>query len=177
MEEVVVRPVETRIYTLGNFCESNSTYGNAFYSELLGTEMGVVINLPRGKKNGLLNNFRFHVGEFTFESFPVRLNIYTLKNNLPHENVLKEPIFITITSEGEYVIDLEKYNLMLDGDFFIALEYYKVADKKDGKLIFCAVHNRKRNKNKSYYRLTSHGDWREEQFDNVGFSVQLQCEK
>jgi hypothetical protein len=177
LEEVIIQPVDTKIYTLGNFCESNSTYGNAFYSDILGTEMGVIMNLPRNKNNAFLKNFRFYVGEFTFDKFPVRLNIYNLKNDLPYENILEKPIFLEITSEGEYIIDLKKYNIITNGDFFISLEYYKIADQTEGKLTFCAVHNRRMNEGNGYYRLTSQGDWKRELFDNVGFSVQVECEK
>jgi hypothetical protein len=177
LEEVIIQPVDTKTYTLGNFCEPNSPYGNAFYSDKLGTEMGVIINLPRKKNIAFLKNFRFYIGEFTFDRFPVRLNIYNLKNNQPYENILAEPIFLDISSAGEYIIDLEKYNIIVNGDFFISLEYYKIADQNEGELTFCAVHNRKMNKGNGYYRLTSQGDWKREMFDNVGFSVQVECEK
>ena len=177
LDEVTIQPIDTKTYTLGNFCESNSPYGNAFYSDILGTEMGVIINLPPKKNKAFLKNFRFYIGEFTFDKFPVRLNIYTSKNDQPYENILTEAIFLEITSAGEYIIDLEKYNIIMNGDFFISLEYYKIADKTEGKLTFCAVHNRKMNKGTGYYRLTSQGDWKREMFDNVGFSVQVECEK
>jgi len=177
LEEVIIQPADTKTYTFGNFCESNSPYGNAFYSNLLGTEMGVIINLPPRMNRVFLINFRFYIGEFTFDKFPVRLNIYNLKNDRPNENILTEPIFIDITSAGEYIIDLEKYNIIMNGNFFISLEYYKIADKSEGKLIFCAVHNRKMNKGNGYYRLTSQGDWKREMADNVGFSVQVEYEE
>ena len=177
LEEVIIQPIDTKTYTLGNFCESNSPYGNAFYSGILGTEMGVIINLPRKKNKAFLKNFRFYISEFTFDKFPVRLNIYNLKNGRPYENILEEPIFLEITSAGEYIIDLEKYNIITNGDFLISLEYYRIADKTEGKLTFCAVHNRKMNKGNGYYRLTSQGDWKREIFDNEGFSVQIECEK
>jgi len=177
LEEVIIQSVDTKTYTLGNFCESDSPYGNAFYSDKLGTEMGVIINLPGKNNMALLKNFRFYIGEFSFDRFPVRLNIYNLKNNQPYENILAEPIFIDITSAGEYIIDLEKYNIIVNGDFFISLEYYKIADQTEGELTFCAVYNRKANKGNGYYRLTSQGDWKREMFDNVGFSVQVECEK
>ena len=177
LDEVIIQPINTKIYTLGNFCESNSPYGNAFYSKKLGTEVGIIIKLPRNKKKANLKNFRFYVGEFTFDKFPVRLNIYTLKNGQPNENIITEPIFLEITSAGEYLIDLEKYYIITNGDFFISLEYFRVPDNTKGELIFCAVHNRKMNKGNGYYRLTSQGNWIPEIGDNVGFSVQLECEK
>ena len=176
LNEVIIRPINTKIYTIGNFCGPNSTYGNAFYSKNLGTEVGVIIKLPRNKNKAYLKNFRFYVGHFTFDKFPVRLNIYNLKNGLPYENIFTEPIFLEITSAGEYIIDLVDYNISTNGDFFISLEYYRIPDQTKGELIFCAVHNRKMNKGNGYYRLTSQGNWMPEYGDNVGFSVQLECE-
>lgn len=177
LTEVTIKPVKRKIYTLGNYCDSNSSYGNAFYSKQLGTEIGVIIKLPHKKDEAYLHTFRFFVGEFTYEKFPVRLNIYNLKNDKPYENILTEPIYVEIKSEGEYIIDLKKYNIRLNEDFFISLEYYKVPDRTIGKLIFCATHRKNDNKGNSYYRFTSQGNWEPEPVDNVGFSVQVECEK
>lgn len=177
LTEVTIKPVKRKIYTLGNYCDSNSSYGNAFYSKQLGTEIGVLIKLPHKKDKAYLQTFRFYVGEFTFEKFPVRLNIYNLKNDNPYENILTKPIYVEIKSEGEYIIDLKKYNIRLNEDFFISLEYYKIPDRTIGKLIFCATRGKNVNKGNSYFRITSQGNWVPEQVDNVGFSVQIECEK
>lgn len=175
LDEIVVKPTNMRIYTLGNFCEANSAYGNAFYSKELGTEIGVLVNLPDNKNNAYLQNFRFYVGKFTFDKFPIRLNVYDLKNGKPNENILTEPIFIEITRTGEYIIELEKYEIITSGDFFISLEYYRVPDIKEGELIFCSVE--KEDKGNSYYRLTSQASWIPEVVANIGFSVQIKCKE
>lgn len=175
LAEVVVRPIGTKIYTLGNFCESNSAYGNAFYSKELGTEIGVIIILPDNKNIAFLQNFRFEVGKFTFDKFPVRLNVYNMINGKPNENILREPIFIEITTADEYIIELEKYKILTNGDFFISLEYYRVADDKEGELVFCAVE--KENNGNGYFRLTSQGNWMPEMVANTGFSVRVKCEE
>jgi len=177
LTEVIIKPVKRKIYTLGNYCDSNSSYGNAFYSNQLGTEMGVMIKLPQKKVEAYLQTFRFFIGEFTYEKFPVRLNIYNLMNDKPYENILTEPIYVEIKSGGEYIIDLKQYNIILNEDFFISLEYYKVPDRTKGKLIFCATHRKNDNKGNSYFRLTSQGNWEPEPVDNIGFSVQIECEK
>lgn len=174
LDEVLIRPLNTKDYTLGYYCDSNSAYGNAFYSSELGTEMGVVIKLPRKKNKAYLKSFRFYVGEFTFDKFPVRLNIYDLKGGLPDKSILREPIFIEIASAGEYVMDLSKYNITVLSDFFVSLEYYMIPDKTEGRLVFCAVHYRKMTKGNSYFRWTSQGNWQSEMFDHVGFSVEVE---
>ncbi|MEE4256025.1 MAG: carboxypeptidase-like regulatory domain-containing protein [Bacteroidales bacterium] len=177
LDEVLIRPQKTRPYILGYLCDSNSAYGNAFYSSELGTEMGVVMKLPRKKEQAYLKSFRFYVGEFTFDTFPVRLNIYDLKDGIPDKNILKEPVFIEIESAGEYVLDLNRQNITVYGDFFVSLEYYRIPDNAEGKLVFCAVHSKGREKGNSYFRWTSQGNWQKEMFDHVGFSCEVECKK
>ena len=177
LDEVIIRPGDSRAYTLGFYCDSNSAYGNAFYSSELGTEMGVHISLPRKEDEAYIKSVRFYVGEFTFDTFPLRFNIYDLDNGHPGKNILREPIFIEITAAGEYELDLSRYNITVKDDFFVSLEYYRVPDNAEGKLVFCAVHKPKRNKASSYYRWTSQGNWQEEMFDHVGFSVEVICRK
>ena len=177
LDEVLIRPEKTKVFTLGYPCDSNSAYGNAFYSSELGTEMGVVMKLPRKKEKAYLRSFRFYVGEFTFDKFPVRMNIYGLRDGIPDKNILKEPVFIEIDSAGEYVLDLGKQNITVYGDFFISLEYYRIPDNTEGKLVFCAVHGASRKKGESYYKWTSQGNWQKEMFDHVGFSVEVECRK
>jgi hypothetical protein len=117
------------------------------------------------------------VGEFTFGKFPVRLNIYNLENHKPYENILNKPIYIEITAEGEYIINLKNDNIILDEDFFISLEYYKIPDQSKGKLIFCATHGGTNKTGNTYFRFTSQSNWEPEPVDHVGFSVQVECEK
>jgi len=175
LAEISIKPLKIKQYTLGNFCDPGSAYGNAFYSKELGTEIGVVMRIPKGRNKAFLKNFRFYVGEFSFTSFPVRLNVYTLVDRKPGENILHEPIFIDINSEGEYFINLEPYHLVLYDDFFVSLEYFRISDNADGKLIFCAVSQT--DSGTSFYRYTSQGSWQREPFNNLGFSVVADCAK
>jgi hypothetical protein len=57
------------------------------------------------------------------------------------------------------------------------LEYYKIPDITIGKLIFCSTHRKNINKGNSYFRFASQSNWEPEPIDNVGFSVQIECEK
>jgi len=177
LAEVIILPSKIKMYTLGNFCDSSSCYGNSFRSGQLGTEIGILMELPRKAEKAFLKNFRFYVGDFTFDKFPVRVNIYNLENGKPYQNILNEPIYIDITSDGEYIIPLEKYNITVLEDFFISLEYYRVHGDEDGKLTFCATHNRRKYNGNGFYRLTSQGNWQPEFGDNLGFSVQVICEQ
>jgi hypothetical protein len=177
LEEIIVKPIDLETYTLGNFCEPDSPYGNSFPSKNLGTEIGVMIKLPKDVDKAYLKELRFYVGEFTYDYFTVRLNVYNIKDGLPDKNILNEQIFIDINSTGEYKINLQRKNIATTGDFFVFLEYFKIPDQHEGKLIFCAVHNPDIYKGNGYYRLTSHGKWNREYGDNLGFSVKVECEE
>jgi hypothetical protein len=177
LEEIIVKPIDLETYTLGNFCEPDSPYGNSFPSKNLGTEIGVMIKLPEDVDKAYLKELRFYVGEFTYDYFTVRLNVYNIKDGLPNKNILNKQIFIDISSIGEYILDLQRKNIVTTGDFFVCLEYFKIPDQHEGKLIFCAVHNPDIHKGNGYYRLTSHGKWNREYGDNLGFSVKVECEE
>jgi hypothetical protein len=178
LREVTVKPVKTKMFTLGNPCTIESAYGNAFYSKELGTEIGVVMELPRRRHKAWLKSFRFVVGKFTYgESFPVRMNIYSFEEGKPGANLLREPVFLEITREGEYLVNLEPCNLVVTGDFLVSLEYYCVMDQSQGDLIFCAVHQPKPAKSNGFFRWVSQGNWQREPVDNLGFSVVAECAK
>ena len=177
LNEVVIKPVDTEIYNMGNFCEAGSAYGNSFPSDELGTEVGVRINFSDYAEKGYLRSFRFYIGKFTIDSITVRLNIYNLKNNLPHENILKQPIFVDLSSKGEYNIGLEDYYIMVTEDFFVSLEYYTISENTEGELVFCAVENFELYKGNGFYRMTSQGHWQLEIAANTGLSVEVECEE
>ena len=61
------------------------------------------------------------------------------------------------TDAGEYVVDPSKYHIITNGNFFISLEYYRIPDNNEGELVFCAIHNRKKNTGESLYRWTNQG--------------------
>lgn len=44
-------------------------------------------------------------------------------------------------------------------------------------LAFCSVHKRKKKERNGFYRLASQGDWIPEYADNLGLSVEVECEK
>ncbi len=83
-----------------------------------------MIKLPEDVDKAYLKELRFYVGEFTYDYFTVRLNVYNIKDGLPDKNILNEQIFIDINSTGEYIIDLQRKNIATTGDFFVFLEYF-----------------------------------------------------
>lgn len=117
---------------LGNKTKSNLIY-TAFTTNQLGNEMGIVI---RGRKTPMwLDYLEFNIVENDYGPIRFRLNIYNLKEGLPNQNILTENVFIDTDLESGIVrVDLALYNLVINEDFFVALEW--IEDLGPGKLYF-----------------------------------------
>ena len=117
---------------LGNKTKSNLIY-TAFTTNRLGNEMGIVI---RGRKDPMwLDYLEFNIVENDYGPIRFRLNIYDLKGGLPNQNILTENVFIETDIESGIVqVDLIPYELVVNEDFFVALEW--IEDLGPGKLYF-----------------------------------------
>jgi hypothetical protein len=84
---------------------------------------------------------------------------------MPDKNILKENILISVGNKtGNVVLDLSKYNVVVNGDFFVALEY--ISGSESSGIVFSAGFMN----NGTYYRKTSQGRWRKYPL-GVGFNV------
>ncbi len=63
------------------------------------------------------------------DSVLMRFNIYNLKNDLPSELILEKPVYILLSKEladDKITIDLEKYGIVVNGDFAATIEIIKL---------------------------------------------------
>lgn len=134
LEEVVLISPKKNLKAklLGNKTKSNLIY-TAFTTNRLGNEMGIVI---RGRKDPMwLDYLEFNIVENDYGPIRFRLNIYDLKEGLPNQNILTENVFIdTDLERGIVRVDLTPYDLLINEDFFVALEW--IEDLGPGKLYF-----------------------------------------
>ncbi len=151
LDEIVIKPKQFKEQVLG--VKSNSKSINAgFGDNLLGYECGVIM---KSKKTSVIKQVNINVSICTYDTIFYRLNIYEVTDKMDFQNVLREPIYITLPKESvqeEFQIDLRSKNIVVDGDFLVTLEHVK--DLGEGKLLFCAGLSKK-----TYYRKTSQGDW------------------
>jgi len=126
LAEVVVKPsgkprkVGTTDYTRTGSC---CGWGGSDYSK--GNEIGTKIEL--GASSVRLNILHVHVQRQAFDSSLYRLHIRNIVDKLPFNELLTNNIMITITKETGWVdIDLSKYNIVLQGDIALTLEWVKV---------------------------------------------------
>ena len=167
-EVVIIDKKKWKTKILGNVNETDNVV-SGFYSEKLGTEVGTIIKIR--KSPTYVENFSFYIAENTFDSLFFRLNIYNLKKGKPFENILDKNIFIqTNVKKGKVTIDLEKYNIVMQDNFFISLEYVKPLSQSGGNsmLFGSGFFN-----SPSYSRSASQGDWDKGGGFCLGFNVKV----
>lgn len=171
IQEVTIKAKKAKITVLGNPIRDNNRCRLRTDSQL-GSEMGLIIRLPKKNKRYLLKDFTFNLADHDFET-EVRVNIYDLKNSLPAENILREPIIITIPSNKEILtIDLLKYNIEIDHDFFISIEHFKKNLDMDKRLKFNCI-SAKNSYSECYSRKVSQGVWTNIKHVGVQFKVRV----
>lgn len=134
LEEVVLTTKRNKYQTkiLGNKTTSQLIYA-AFTTNKLGNEMGFLV---RGRKNPMiLKKFNVSLVENDYGPIRFRLNFYDLKDGLPNETLLNENIIVeTDIQSGIVSKDLTPYEIVIDQDFFVAIEW--IEDLGPGKLFF-----------------------------------------
>ena len=134
LEEVVVSTKRTQFETkiLGNKTTTKFIYA-AFTTNKLGNEMGFVVR--QRKRPMILKKFNISLVENDYGLIRFRLNFYSVENGLPTSTLLKENIIIeTDATSGIVSKDLAPYEIVIDEDFFVSIEWIK--DLGPGKLYF-----------------------------------------
>ncbi len=121
LQEVVVSEKHFNSKKIGNKISSNKIV----FGLIKDWETGIIIE---NDKQLFLNKVFFKVtdGGYTApDSVIFRFNIYNIKDGLPNENILLQPIYIRLSGEqlnGKNEFDLGQYNITVDGDFAATFE-------------------------------------------------------
>jgi len=148
-----------------------------------GNEIGTKIEL--GTIPLLVRGFHVHLHKQSFESSLFRLHIRRIVDNLPSNEILTENIMIPITKSSGWVdVDLTKYNLVLDGDIALTIEWVNVATtnktkfiKMHGKKEYSVLFNMKQKQGNTYHRWGSESKWSREEGKSPGFYLTVQDSK
>jgi len=126
LNEVVIKPTKTITKVLGN--KNYNTNIQCAFQGADNNYKGVQAAIKANNKKGRLiwiENFNFFISKNEVKDSAVfRLNFYKEdKDGMPGDNILRQPIvFKTKTTSGIVSVDLKKYNINTDNDFFISLE-------------------------------------------------------
>lgn len=169
--EVYVQSAKYKLLNLGHSVKA--TENRVRSDSRLGSELGLIMKASKRKGSCYLRRFSFGLADHDFET-TVRINIYDLKDGLPHNNILNKAIFVDIPSDkSEITVKLEAYDIQVDNDFFISIEHFKKTPTSDKRLKFRGVYNPlKMNRSDCFMRKTSHGNW----INMKGIEVQFEVE-
>jgi hypothetical protein len=91
--------------------------------ESLGAEKGVFIQSK--KYPASLQSIRVHISQNEFDSLTFRINVYSIKDGLPTQTILKENILFYVPNQqkGWITVDVMEYNLEINDDCIVSLEW------------------------------------------------------
>ena len=162
LKEIVIVDKKLTTKVLGNKTDSKF-FGGKFASGDLGSEIAIRIKIKDAPT--YLDAFRFNISYNTGDTARFRVNIYDVKSGLPDKNILGDNIILSINGQsGKIEVDLSKYNVVVNDDFFIALEW--IEGKNNSGIVFSAGFANKG----TYYRKASQGRWKKYPM-GVGFNV------
>ena len=135
-----------------------------------GYECGILIKL---NKPAIIQKIHLQVARCTYDTVFYRVNIYNVERNDIYTNILERPIYIKIAKDQikeTISFNLMDYNIRVDNDFLITLEYVK--DLGPGEISFHSslVHG-------SYFRETSQDTWVTIPLGGFGMTVDVAIEK
>lgn len=140
LNEVVVTAKKWKYKTLGNKTKSKFL-GTGFAYDMLGSEMGVRINIR--KQPAFVQAFNFNIPHNTLSAKAIfRLNLYKIRSGKPSENLLQESILIPIEAgqTGQISTDLKKYDIVLTDDVISTLEWVEVdGEVKTGEGVYLSL--------------------------------------
>src|SRR5450631_250680 len=137
-----------------------SIHNKTTVDETIGSEMGM--RFTTNRKNAIIKDFNFYVSANNFNFIKFRINIYSVKNNLPDTLIYDKQIFATIESfkTGWTKIDLESYHIKVNGDFIATVQWIESRmDKKENPIAILPVAPTPFSKN-CYVRIASQDKWK-----------------
>ena len=153
LNEVVISGKKTKIKILGNETKTNGVTAG-FVKNTLGAELAVKLNIKHPKTQ--LRKFYLNVPRNSIEKPIFRFNVYSKdeKGN-PKDNLLTQNVIIEMKEKtGLIELDLTPYNLYVDDDVFISLEWIK--DLGDVKGLYFSS---KLVGSPTYFRQASQDKW------------------
>lgn len=153
LNEVVISGKKTKIKILGNDTKTNGISAG-FVKNTLGAELAVKLNIKH--PNTQLRKFFLNVPRNSIEKPIFRFNVYNKdeKGN-PKDNLLTQNVIVEMKEKtGLIELDLTPYNLYVDDDVFISLEWIK--DLGDVKGLYFSA---KLVGSPTYFRQASQDKW------------------
>ncbi|WP_210466271.1 carboxypeptidase-like regulatory domain-containing protein [Rufibacter roseolus] len=140
--------------------------------ENLGHEMGILIK--NGQKTAFLNKLNFCLTMNKYDLVKFRVNVYSIKDNLPFQNLAPKDIYVTIENQkrGWMTVDLEPYGIYAEDDFVVSLEWIDCLPKKEALAL--TISGALPGFHTTYHKDASQAKWEKLTPLGMGINVEVQ---
>ncbi|MBL7931973.1 MAG: carboxypeptidase-like regulatory domain-containing protein [Bacteroidia bacterium] len=168
LSEVTIAAKKTKFQMLGHVTQTKAVSAG-FSQNNLGAEMAVKLKIKHPQTQ--IRRFICNINKNTLNKLPIfRINIYKEdENGYPGEILLKQNIIAQPKEmTGLIEIDLSSYNIFVDQNVFISMEWIK--DLGDAKGLYFSA---KLLGGATYYRIASQDKWRKESPVGIGLYAEV----
>ena len=165
LQEVIVKP-RTPIFN-----NSGNGFGSKWKQigigkDSTGCELGTII--PVKFPGSTIEKVSFRLTQNKFGSMKFKINIYQVEKGLPGKKINQEPIYSELESKsGTCEVDLKSYGIVVNADFFLAIEYMQDMGK------FSVYYAASFNKNPSFCKDSRNAKWVRIMHDDKDISISL----
>lgn len=149
LKEVVITNKVLKEKIIGNKSKSKA---KRFSNAQIGEEIGIKIEIKSSPT--YIKKFHTNIVLNEGQGMKFRMNFYNIKNELPNKKIVRKNIIFKIdVKEGEFTLNLEKYNIIIEEDFYCTIELIE-KPKKDSKIYFSSSFF-----GDNIFRPASQGEW------------------
>lgn len=137
-----------------------SIHNRTSVEETIGSEMGMLYRIE--KDNAILKDLNFYISADNFNSIKFRINIYSVKNDLPDTLICNKQIFTTLDNfkTGWTKIDLEKYNIKIKDEIIVTAQWIESRMNKIEKPVTIVPVAMSLFSKNCYMRIASQDKWK-----------------
>lgn len=164
LAEVVITNTKTNTESIGRQGSGKfiqvSIHNKKSAVETIGSEMGM--RYKTKQRNATLKDFNFNISGNNFNFIKYRINIYSVKDNMPDTLIYNKQIFMTIDNfkTGWTKVNLEPYNIKVNQDFIVTVQWVEGRmDKKENPITMIPIAITLFSKN-CYARIASQDKWK-----------------
>ncbi len=173
--EIKANPVKWKESKVGYNIDKGTSFRHEFEpldTVLRGITGQEIANSFRVRKYPVhLKDFNFGLHGSGNMPVRVRVRIYSLRNNLPHESLLTDDVVVKIPPHhtGWIKVNLERYNITLQHDFAVALEWINEANQYNSNSLMTFARVPK--EQVTTYRSSGNDPWKRLRYTSIGMYV------
>ena len=165
LQEVIVKPRIQKYTKSGN--GSGSKWKQiGIGKDSTGCELGTII--PVKFPESTIEKVTFRLTQNNYGSMKFKINVYQIENGAPGKKINQEPIYFESESKsGTCEVDLKNYGVVVNSDFFLAIEYMQDMGK------YSVYYSSSFNKNPTFYKDSRNSKWVKIKHDDDEISISL----